>query len=999
MKKYQLKTEELACLENLRAPLGVYQFLDSRIVALALSDGFVDLFGFDSRGEAYAVMEHDMYDRIHPDDISRIADAGYRFVAEGDKYEVVFRGRTRDESVCRIIHAIGERVDTDTGEWLAYIWYTDEGTYMMDDDTHTVEHGGVFQEALRRESMVQASYYDFLTGVPNMSYFFELVESGRKTMRQEAKTPAILFIDLGGMKRYNMKYGFTEGDKLLREIAGVLVRLFGVDNCSRFGQDHFAVLADTEGLEEKIEQIQSECEQANEKKSLPVRIGIYVETEEKVEASIACDRAKYACDSLKDTYTSCVAYYDEDVMKDMENQQYLIENLDRALKEHWIEVYYQPIVRAANGRVSDEEALARWVDPVQGVLPPNQFIPVLEDVKLIYKLDLYMVDQVLEKLKAQAAAGLFMVPQSVNLSRADFEACDIVEEIRRRVDDAGIQREMLTIELTESIIGSDFEFIREQVARFQELGFQVWMDDFSSGYSSLDVLQYIRFDTIKFDMHFMRDFGEREEGRIILTEMVRLAIGLGIDSLCEGVETEEQVEFLKEIGCTKLQGYYFCRPIPVEEIMERYRKGIQIGFENPQESEYFATIGRINLYDASVIASDDRESMKNYFNTIPMAIIETTEDEYVIARCNNTYRAFMKRMFEVEQIYRQSKYGEAPGPAGIGFLDAMRECGQTGNQMIIDEQMPDGTVIHALIKRVAVNPSTNKAALAVAVLAIMDQPTKNTGLSFMKIANALSSNYFDLFYVDVETEDFDQYRSNDQYGGLDMKRHGRDFFSASRRDAVQLLHPDDSDYFVRAFTKQNVVQAIDTRGAFILTYRQLIEDEYIYVNMKAVRMDERHIIIGVNNVNAQMQEKLAREELEEERVTLARISALSGDYIAIYTVDPGDDSYIEYSTTSAYESLNLAKAGNDFFEATRREVGEKIFPEDVDLVRTSLTKDNILRTIEENGVFRLRYRLMIEGKPKQVVLRAALVQEKNGPKLIVGVSDLESRQVVYRADR
>ena len=164
------------------------------------------------------------------------------------------------------------------------------------------------------------------------------------------------------------------------------------------------------------------------------------------------------------------------------------------MAENWIKVYYQPIIRTANGRVCDEEALSRWHDPVKGILMPDDFIPVLENSNLIYKLDLYVVEQVLKKLKTQIERRLFVVPTSINLSRTDFDLCDIVEEIRRRVDESGIGRDKITIELTESTVSRDFEFMKKQIERLQELGFKVWMDDFGRGYSSMDLLQDIHFD-------------------------------------------------------------------------------------------------------------------------------------------------------------------------------------------------------------------------------------------------------------------------------------------------------------------------------------------------------------------------------------------------------------------------------------------------------------------------------------------------------------------------
>ena len=208
------------------------------------------------------------------------------------------------------------------------------------------------------------------------------------------------------------------------------------------------------------------------------------------------------------------------------------------------------------------EALARWIDPEKGFLSPADFIPALEDAGLIYKLDLHMVDQVLEAIKVQKADGFSIIPHSINLSRCDFNACDIVEEIRKRVDAAGVSHDRITIEITESVIGSDVSFMKEQVERFQKLGFPVWMDDFGSGYSSLDVLQSIRFDLLKFDMSLLRKIDEGEAGKTMLTELMRMATSLSLDTVCEGVETEEQVRFLQEIGCSKLQGYYYRKPIP-----------------------------------------------------------------------------------------------------------------------------------------------------------------------------------------------------------------------------------------------------------------------------------------------------------------------------------------------------------------------------------------------------------------------------------------------------
>ena len=426
-------------------------------------------------------------------------------------------------------------------------------------------------------------FYDRMTDLPNMRHFFTLAQKEREKMLAEGLEVVMVYIDIIGIRHYNRQYGFKTGDKMIMNLAQILARHFGAQRICRFGGDHFTAVADEARVDEILKAVLRDCETAIDGKRMSIRVGIYPNRLEDVDVSIACDRAKFACDLNRGEMSSSIVYYDETMRKQGEMNVHIIQNLDRALKEGWVKVYYQPIVRAANGKVCDEEALARWIDPQFGFLSPGVFIPALEEAKLIYKLDLYVVEQVLKKMKEQERLGMYLVPQSINLSRMDFESCDIVEEICRRVDEAGVDHSMITVEITESIIGSNFEFMKEQIARFRKLGFPVWMDDFGSGYSSLDGLNQIPFDLIKFNMRFMERFDEGDEGKIILTELVKMAMSLKIETVCEGVEKAEQVEFLREIGCTRIQGFYYGRPVPFEEIAASKGKEGALEYENPEE--------------------------------------------------------------------------------------------------------------------------------------------------------------------------------------------------------------------------------------------------------------------------------------------------------------------------------------------------------------------------------------------------------------------------------
>ena len=991
MEKYSFSAHEKSWLEGLRQPFAVYQFLNKRVVTLAISDGFCKLFGYSDRDRAYFDMDHDMYKDTHPDDVARIANAAIRFATEGGRYEVVYRTRIPGTPSYRVVHAMGEHVFTDTGVRLAHVWYTDEGAYLDGSDG---EASGIncalsnaLSSALHEESILKASQYDYLTGLPSMTYFFELADAAKAAILKEGGHPVLMYMDFSGMKFYNTKHGFAEGDNLLRAFARILIQTFNSENCCHIGADHFAVVACEEGLEDKLRQMFLECQQKSDGQFPPIHVGIYPSRLENVYVSVACDRAKLACSALRGTYASGFNYYNSELNDDAEKKQYIIENIDRAIREKWIQVYYQPIVRAVNEKVCDEEALARWIDPVAGFLSPGQFIPYLEDAGLIYKLDLYVLDQVLEKMLRQSRTELHIVPHSINLSRSDFDACDIVEEIRKRVDAAGIARDRITIEITESIIGSDFDFMKNQIARFQALGFPVWMDDFGSGYSSLDVLQSIKFDLLKFDMSFMRKLDEGDSGKIILTELMKMATTLGVDTVCEGVETADQAHFLQEIGCSKLQGFYYCKAIPLEGIIERNRKGIQIGYENPDESSYFESIGRVNLYDLAVLGTEDEGSLQNAFSTLPMGIIEINGDTTRFVRSNQSYRDFIRRFFKVNLSHEGSHFTKYTA----SFLhNIVKTCCERGIRTFYDEKMPDGSVVHSFARRIDINPVTGSIAVAIAVLSISEP---DEGATYADIARALAADYYNIYIVDLDTERFIEYTSPAGIDELAMERHGTDFFETARRDTMTRIYEEDRAAFLDRFTKKNIVHELDAQGVFTDTYRMIDSGTPQYVSMKIMRMQPggSRIIIGISIVDAQMKQKELDDIARQERIAFGRIAALSGNYIVMYSVDPETGRYLEYSASREFEHYGLPKEGEDFFEKLLTEAPRAVDPADLPMYLKAVTRENMMGEIERRGLFAANYRLMLSGRSRPVSLRAALVQEADGNKLIVGINIVEER--------
>lgn len=553
-------------------PFAIYEFASQKVKTVALSQGFLDLFGLRSYEEAVALMDNDMYRDAHPEDVARIADLAYDFVANGEEYTAVYRNKTSRQQDYHIIHADGKRIHLQGKDNLFVVWYMDEtqdiagGVPRAEKMMHAY-----ITEILKIGVMARQNSYDDLTGLPNMSYFLQLAEEGKKQYLLECKEPVILYMDFSNMKIFNDRHGFTAGDTLLREFGKLLRRTFGTEHAGRFSGDHFAVFTDTWLLEERLKKLFNSLRTINHGNILPLRVGIYANAFEDVPTATACDRAKIACDSERGSFRSQHVYYDSSLHEQTAQKEYVFNHFKEALHKKWIRPYFQPIVDSETGKITDEEALARWISPTKGMIPPNQFIPVLEDAGLLYKLDLYMVQFIIDAMKEKREAGIELVPVSLNLSLNDFRACDMKAEIEKRLEEAGIDRKYITIEITERALGQDPELLHSVIDAFHEDGFTVWLDDFGSEYSSLNIVDEYAFELFKLDMKFIRNLGKNKVSRYVIECVIELTKKIGIETVAEGVETKEQADFLRQCGCTKQQGYLYSKPLPLPDLLALYQ--------------------------------------------------------------------------------------------------------------------------------------------------------------------------------------------------------------------------------------------------------------------------------------------------------------------------------------------------------------------------------------------------------------------------------------------
>ena len=300
-------------------------------------------------------------------------------------------------------------------------------------------------------------------------------------------------------------------------------------------------------------------------------------------------------------------------------------------------------------------------------------------------------------------------------------------------------------------------------------------------------------------------------------------------------------------------------PIPVEKILEKYAQGIQIGFEAPEQSQYYDIVGRVSLHDISSFSQGEDVSLDKYFDTIPMAVIEVKADGLVrFARSNSSYRVFMQRIFGMSISENPFNYGETTLDEKSSFLKALLKCRYDNDTFLVDEQMGSVTV-HSCMHRIAVNPN-GTYAVSVAVLSVRDN---SKGTTYENIARALAADYISLYYVDLRTEEFMEYSLKQDEEEIDLKRHGNDFFATSRKEALKYLYSEDINEFLEAFTKENVLKKLDEQGTFTITYRQITDEKPVYMSMKVMHMqhDPDQIIIGTRNVDQQVKHKMMLEQM------------------------------------------------------------------------------------------------------------------------------------------
>ena len=411
----------------------------------------------------------------------------------------------------------------------------------------------------------------------------ELLEA---TQFSDKSNYAFVYFNFVNFKFLNITLGVEEGDKCLKCMSEIMEKIYEGACISRLSDDHFAVFSKFEDVHIKTREVKTKFDKLyGDNYGVSLKCGIYkFKLDEKFDFESALSFAKIACDYIKYDAKADIVDYSEGIAKSMIISDYVVRNIDTAISKEWLKIYYQPVVRTLTKAVCGAESLVRWIDPEVGFLAPNMFIETLEKNRLIHKLDCFVVTRVLKDIKERMDKGLPVVPVSVNFSRLDFIMCDMLEFVESERKKFGVPVEFLHVEITESMIASDEDLMKNVIESFRNAGYEVWMDDFGSGYSSLMLLKDYTFDEVKFDMRFLTPFTDKAKD--IMRNLVSMSKDIGIRTLAEGVENQEEVDFLHSIGCGRIQGYYYGKPEPISDFFAHAKeKGLTI--ESPDDTRFY----------------------------------------------------------------------------------------------------------------------------------------------------------------------------------------------------------------------------------------------------------------------------------------------------------------------------------------------------------------------------------------------------------------------------
>ena len=425
-----------------------------------------------------------------------------------------------------------------------------------------------------QEKVYDLAYVDELTRAPNENAF---KEKATELLAENPDVPYMLVcFDVMNFRYINEGYGHLKADILLRDIAGALRESYSYNETfGRLSADRFVGLCvDDERVVERKEYISDKLSKATEeigmKYPIKFKTGIYYIRDKKESISDMIDKANLARKSITAENRNLEYEYRDQLMEETRKQEQVESRMHEALESNEFRPYLQPKWNMQTDQISGAEALVRWVNKDGTVIPPGDFIPVFEKNGFIEQVDFYMLEEICRYIRQMIDEGREVYPVSINQSRYLLYDPNYIMKVQEIMLKYRVPKGLIELEITETVFFSEKERMLEIMRNLKEFNMNLSIDDFGSGYSSLNLLRDIPFDVLKIDRGFLDESSQSDSGKFILRKIVEMAEGLNLKVICEGVETHEQVDMLLDIGCIFAQGFLYSRPIPIEEIMEKY---------------------------------------------------------------------------------------------------------------------------------------------------------------------------------------------------------------------------------------------------------------------------------------------------------------------------------------------------------------------------------------------------------------------------------------------
>ena len=650
---------------------------------------------------------------------------------------------------------------------------------------------------------------DELTGLLSIDGMIRLFCSGEIVKHEQF---GIVYMSIPMFKTLNVSFGYEYGNRFLKAVADDILEMLPDAYAARESSHHYVFLIpdqDVEQIRKGLEKLQNRISMIPRGDRMTLKAGIALNSWS-ADFFGLMDLARQACFYAERQKQNIQEYYAK-VSKEMEFQKYLLSHFEEACERGDIQPFYQPEIRTMSGECCGFEALARWIDTQYGLISPGVFIPLFEQENLIHKLDLHIIRTVCRDLRRALDLGISAVPVSVNLSRVDFRMMDVISEIEKCREAFQIPGDLLHIEITESAVAEDSDFMAGIIDQFRELGYQIWMDDFGSAYSSLNNLQMYHFDVLKIDMSFLKQLPENPRTGVIVASVINMAKRLGIETLAEGVETQEQFEFLREVGCEKLQGYLFGKPERILRDSEKEFFGSavmnRLPLETPERREYFSRIGRVNLLSSTPIM----DPLLEVKNRIPITVLETTDaGEIHFLYGNEAYHRFLNSV-QIDDLAaaqkRSNKQHLAENIAFLRFAKRAEAAGRIQGELLINGVLFNNDIMFIARDR-------DRAAFLTIVRELDHRIGEKQSEGIELAEEYVLSTFFRVDLFDEDGTAINLYLDADQRKLTDLDS---DSIRLVKQYADRYIDPAESESFCSFYDMTTVLERVEQNGGHHVT--------------------------------------------------------------------------------------------------------------------------------------------------------------------------------------